>query len=121
MINEPHEVVVVDHRRVAEDIRKLTNTAAVPFLAGIVIAGLMLLPDNLKRVIAQIKSKNLTLDNFEILCVLFATADSFRNDILDQTAQHAEQGVFPDGPGQEGWNEKEFEVCIGILGLTLNK
>lgn len=120
-MNEPHEVVVVDNQRVAADIRKLSNTASVPFLAGIVIAGLMLLPDNLKRSIDQVKSKNLTLDNFEVLCVLFATADSFRNDILDQTAQHAEQGVFPEGPDQQGWNEKEFEVCIGLLGLTLNK
>lgn len=104
---------------VAADIRRLDAKSAVPFLAGTIIAGLMFLPDNIKHAVDQIKANNLALDNFEVLCVLFARVDQLRNDFIEQVAEYAEQGVFPDGPGQPGWNAKEFDIAIDLLSLTL--
>lgn len=120
---EDQQEVVIDYERVASDIRSLKNNpkAAVPFLAGTIIAGLMIMPANLQPAIFNIKQNNLQLDNFEVLCVFFGRADQLRNDMLDQTADYAANGVFPDGPDQEGWNQKEFDTAIALLGLTLKQ
>ena len=120
MDNTETEIEVVDYQRVADDIRRLSPRGAVPFLAGTIIAGLMNLPDNLQPAIFSIKQHNMNLDNFEILCVFFGRNDKLRNDFIEQVAEHAEQGVFPEGEGQEGWNKSEFDVAINLLGLTLN-
>ncbi len=117
------EVTIIDFQKVADDIRSLKDNpkAAVPFMAGVTIAGLMFMPDVLINTINQIKTNNIGLDNFETLCVFYARAEAFRNDAIDDTAAHAEQGIFPRGEGQEGWNEDEFNVAINLLGLTLNQ
>lgn len=120
---EDQQEVVIDYERIARDIRSLKSNpkAAVPFLAGTIIAGLMIMPVNLQPAIFNIKQNNLQLDNFEVLCVFFGRADQLRNDMIDQTADYAANGVFPEGPDQEGWNAREFGIAIDLLGLTLNQ
>ena len=113
------EQFVVDYQQVADDIRRLTPQQQVPFLAGCLIAGLMILPESLRPSVSNIKSTNLQLDNFELLCVLFGRNDKLREDFIEQTAEYAERGMFFEGPDQEGWNETEFEMCIRLLMLTL--
>ena len=115
------ESVIIDFNKVATDIRALSPQAAVPFMAGIIIAGLMHFPDNLQPAIFNIKKNNMGLDNFEVLAVFFGHNDKLRNEFLEQTAQYAESGVAPEGEGYTSWNKKEFDVVIGLLGLTLKQ
>jgi hypothetical protein len=110
----------IDYERVAADIRSLSPRGAVPFLAGIMIAGLMIMPTQLQPAIFNIKKHNMNLDNFEVLCVFFGRNDKLRTEFLEQTADYASNGVFPEGPDQEGWNAGEFEQAIKLLELTLN-
>jgi hypothetical protein len=120
LINDGEAVIqTIDHDRVALDIANLKPKSAVPFLAGVVVAGLMILPDNLQPAIYNIKQHNIELDNFEVLCVFFARNDKLRDVFLKQTADYASTGVWPEGPDQEGWNESEFEIVISLLRLTL--
>lgn len=113
------EIEVVDHLRVAEDIRKIPTAGRPPFLAGTLIAGLMIIDPSLQPYVQALKAKNLHLDNFEILCLLFYKVPVLAQQFIDQIAGHAEQGVFPEGNGQPGWNRKEFDMAIDLLGLTL--
>lgn len=113
------EIEVVDFLRVAEDIRKIPTAGRPPFLAGVMIAGLMIMDPGMEPYVKALKSKNLHLDNFEILCLLFYKVPALAQQFIDQIADHAAQGLFPEGEGQAGWNRHEFDVAINLLTLTL--
>jgi hypothetical protein len=109
-----NEILVVDYQAVAEGIRSLPANTHIPFVAATVDLGLMNPPTNLVR------EKHMHLSRFDVMVIILKNHPSTLPQFMEQTAAHADQGVFPEGEGQQGWNDREFGQVIGLLTLLTN-
>jgi hypothetical protein len=119
---EEQEVFVVDFEAVAEGIKNLPANTHIPFIAATVDLGLMNPPENVKNAITLIRSSHLSLSPYDCMVLILQKHPSAIPQFMEQTAEYAANGVFPEGDGQHGWNVREFGQVIELLGLlTINQ
>jgi hypothetical protein len=119
---EDNEAYAVNYEAVAAGIRALPTNTQIPFVAATIDLGLMIPPLNVNNAINLVREQHLHLSRYDVMVLILKNHPSIIAEFIEQTAEHAAKGVFPEGDAQLGWNEREFGQAIELLGLlTINE